>query len=341
MLTSTQDALKLFWRTNKAMTLFFLSNFIFLGIGIAGMALDSREVLGFNTWSKDVKFSISLLFYTATMLWMFSYIKIRPRLKSFVLTASALILFVEMLMIAMQGARAVPMHFNVSTPFDAMLWYAMGTSIMIFYVINIVGFILFLRSPMTDRTMAWAMKLGMLIMLVGFGVAFLMTGPTPEQLAQMEKGIAPALIGAHTVGAPDGGSGLLLLGWSTRYGDLRIAHFVGLHGPQVLALFGFALLLVARRSNHRLSETHRLWMLVGTFVAYLGIVLLVTWQALRMEPLTAPSALTLLSFGIIATAFIGYNAFILRHAFRAPHGQITNLSYERNQNPNSFTPQDA
>lgn len=330
MLTLIQDALKLFWRTNRAMTLFFLSNFVFLAIGIAGMIFDTREVLGFSTWAKDVKFAISILFYSATMLWMFSFIHIRPRLKSFVLTASAIILFAEMVMIVLQGARGVPMHFNVSTPFDATLWSIMGTSISIFYLVNIIGFVLFLRSPLTDRTMAWAMKLGMLIMLVGFGVGYLMTSPTPDQLAQMENGSAPTMIGAHTVGAPDGGEGLPLLGWSTRYGDLRIAHFVGIHGPQVLALFGFALLLWARRSNNRLSETHRLWLLVGAFVAYLGIVLLVTWQALRMEPLIAPSMLTLFTFTSIVTMFGGYTALILWHAYRV--GQTTDLSYEGSRN---------
>lgn len=49
MLTLTQDALKLFWRTNKAMTLFMLASFIFLGISAVGMMFDAREVLGVNT----------------------------------------------------------------------------------------------------------------------------------------------------------------------------------------------------------------------------------------------------------------------------------------------------
>lgn len=316
MLTLTNDVLKLFWRTNRAMTLFFLSTFLFLALGAAGTIFDSREVLGAPTWAKSVKFSVSLMIYAATMLWMFSYVKLLPRLKSFALTACAIILFGEMLLIVWQGARAVPMHFNVSTPLDATLWSIMGSSITVFYIISIIGFVLFLRQPVRDRTLAWSMKLGMAIMLVGFGVAFLMTGPQPDQLERMEGGLAPLRIGAHTVGAPDGGPGLPLLGWSTLYGDLRIAHFVGIHGPQGLALFGFALILLARRPNNRLTETHRLLLVVGMFVAYLGFVLIVTWQALRMQPFTSPDGLTLAVVACLALAFFGYNGLVIWHASR-------------------------
>lgn len=325
MLTLAKNTLQLFWRTNKAMTLFFFATFFFLAIGVTGMLLDPRQVLNAPTWAKDVKFSISLALYTPTMLWMFSYINLRPRLKSFLLTASAAILFLEMVMIVLQGARAVPMHFNVSTPFDAALWSAMSVSIMVFYVISIIGFILFLRQPIPNRTLAWSMKLGMAIMLVGFGVAFLMTGPQPDQLVQMRHGVAPAMIGAHTVGAPDGGPGLPLLGWSTRYGDLRIAHFIGIHGPQALAMFGFSLILFSRRRNNRLTETHRLWMVVGAFVTYLGLVALVTWQALRMQPITAPDVQTLAAFASLVFAFLACNALIIAHAYRPINAGVSIL----------------
>jgi hypothetical protein len=92
------------------------------------MIVDPRIVLGAPTWAKSTKFGISFGLYGATLLWMLPMVTRRLRLVQFVAHASGAILILEIVLLATQAARGVPMHFNVSTPFNAALWQIMGLS---------------------------------------------------------------------------------------------------------------------------------------------------------------------------------------------------------------------
>lgn len=92
----------------------------------------------------------------------------------------------------------------------------------------------------------------------------------------------------------NGGPGLPFLGWSTTHGDLRIGHFVGIHGAQVLPLFG---LWLSRRRRWPLWS--RLTFVWTAALFYLGLVALVTWQALRGQSAVAPDALQLGALGLL------------------------------------------
>jgi hypothetical protein len=113
--------------------------------------------------------------------------------------------------------------------------------------------------------------------------------PAQERAADAAGTEAP-IQGAHSVGVEDGGPGLPVTGWSTTGGDLRVPHFVGLHGLQALPLSGYLLVLFAPdwiRTRHRVA-------LVWTAgLSYLGLVGVLTWQALRGQPVSSPDARTL------------------------------------------------
>ncbi|KPL81598.1 hypothetical protein SE18_22165 [Herpetosiphon geysericola] len=290
------------------MTIFFILSCFFVVLALAGVIVDPREVLGQPVWMKSLKFAISFVFYAPTVLWMFSYVKIRPRLMRFVLDACAAVLTIEIGLLVIQAVRGQPVHFNVATPIDTAIWSIMGTTIMIFYLINIVGFVVFLRQkPVADRAFMLSLKLGMGLMLIGFGLGFLMTNPTPDQLDVLKAGGTLAAMGAHTVGAADGGPGIALMGWSSDHGDLRIAHFIGIHGAQVLALVGW-LLYTAKQ---RFSDKQRLALVWGAAVGYLGLVASVTVQALRGQALFQPDAITLGSWLGLAVVSILFASVVM------------------------------
>ncbi|MBC8076090.1 MAG: hypothetical protein H7Y32_08455 [Chloroflexales bacterium] len=293
------DLLKRSWAFNPTMTIFTVMSALFLAVGVVGMIVDPRIVLGMPNWAKSTKFGISLLLYGATLLWLLPMITARPRLVQFVAHATGAILIFEIVLLVFQATRGVPMHFNVSTPLDATLWQAMSISIMAFWLVTALALGLLLFQKLPNRVLAWSVRLGLLLTLVGFTEGFLMPPPNATQRAALAAGQQLDLLGAHTVGAADGGPGLPLLGWSTNHGDLRIGHFIGIHGIQAIALLG-ALLL--RRRPRWLNERHTLALVSIGAAAYGGLIALVTWQALRDQPLLAPDALTLGALGaLIAT----------------------------------------
>ena len=186
---------------------------------------------------------------------------------------------------------------------------AMGVMITLFWLINVVMAI-FLGLQKFDRP-EWglAIKLGLFLAVIGAGLGYLMTSPTAEQLATMEATGRPTqLIGAHSVGVPDGGQGLPFVGWSTEGGDLRIGHFIGLHGMQVLPLIGWFIV----KQNSRLSARRKNGLIWTAGLSYLGVIFVVTWQALRAEPLIYPSTLTLISWAIWLVATITASLWFLR-----------------------------
>jgi hypothetical protein len=123
-----------------------------------------------------------------------------------------------------------------------------------------------------------------------------MTRPTTAQLEAARAGERMTIAGAHTVGAPDGGPGLIGTGWSTEHGDIRVAHFVGLHAVQVLPLFA---VLLARR---RLSRSTRVHLVIVAAASYAALYVILLMQALRGVPLIAPDATTLAQLGAWAVA---------------------------------------
>ncbi|MFC4149508.1 hypothetical protein ACFO0M_24945 [Micromonospora mangrovi] len=263
-------------------------------VAAVGVLIDPRIVTGAPIWLKPFKFSVSFVLYGITLAWMLSLLPGRSRVAEWAGTVIVATSLIEMVVIVGQVVRGTTSHYNETTPLNAALWQAMGASIAVLFVAHgIIGIVLLTRPP-ADRVAAYAVGLGLGLSLLGMLVAVPMV--LPGQAPGVE-GIA----GAHSVGVPDGGPGLPLLGWSTTGGDLRIGHFVGLHALQALPIMA---ILLRRFFGTRLDERTQVRLLVVAGGAYGVLTLLLTWQALRGQPLLRPDAVTLAAAAalVVATA---------------------------------------
>lgn len=188
-----------------------------------GLIVDDRTLMGVNVWLKPLKFALSTIIFISTTGFLMSIYPYSKRKKSIIDKTVAWSLFFELAIIAGQAARGVRSHYNVDTPLDGILFMLMG----IFVGINVLIIVLFIFDTIrlkltTAKSIQWAILLGWCVVFFGSWVG-------GQMIAQI----------GHNVGVADGGAGLPLVNWSTIGGDLRIAHFFGLHGIQLIPLFAF------------------------------------------------------------------------------------------------------
>jgi hypothetical protein len=285
--SALKHTLKTLWHTDSRLTSVGLFMIALLGVTGIGLLVDLREITGAPAWLKPAKFAASIAIYTLTLAWVFTYLPEWVRMRRVISWITTIVMFLEVAIIDVQAWRGTTSHFNVGTVFDAVLFSIMGLAIIVQTLSTIAVAVALWRQNFTDPAIGWALRLGMTITIVGALTGSLMTRPTSAQLESARAGHRMTVSGAHTVGATDGGSGLPGTGWSTEHGDLRIAHFVGLHALQVLPLFA---LVFARRVRNEVNQVRVVWTLSASYAALFGLLL---WQAFRGQSIVAPDSLTL------------------------------------------------
>jgi len=284
---------ELLWRESPALTTttaLMLADFL---VTLAGLAIDPRIITGMPAWLKPAKFAISFAIFCASIAWLFRYLADFPKTKRWLGPALAAILILEAGIIDIQAARGVTSHFNVTTSGNAILYTIMGVSIGQLWLVSVWILVALFRQPFKDPAWGWALRLGMLVSVLGTTSGGLMTVPTSEQRAAMARHERVTVSGAHTVGAPDGGPGLPGTGWSKQHGDLRIPHFIGMHALQIIPF----LFWLSRKRTTRF--------VFSISASYLALYAILFWQALRGESIAQPSAATLTVLGVWLAAAIG------------------------------------
>jgi hypothetical protein len=241
---------------NKSLFWFGVFNIAVGVICLILMQVDDKQVLNVSRWLKPMKFYFSVGLMILTMGWLLYYLNDakKIRLYTWLLIVS---MFFENGLIILQAIRNTTSHYNTNSLFDVMIFNFMGIFILLFTITAVLICIAFFSQKQFSIPDAyvWGIRLGILFFI----------------LFSLEGGLMLSMM-KHTVGDPDGGPGLSLTNWSTQYGDLRIAHFLGIHSLQILPMLGY---YIAKSKKQ----------IITLSAIYFVIVIAVLIQALAGKPL--------------------------------------------------------
>ena len=274
------------------------------------------EITGVNGWVKPLKFALSSAVYAGSIAWIATLLPVTSRWYKLAGWIIAVSLLIETSLITVQVARGTMSHYNISTPLDTAIYSIMATFISMLATANIICLCVVLFQKTLSPVIRIACSWGLAIAVVGMVAGVLMTSVnvSPSQLHTMQVDKkAPTSYGAHSVGVDDGGPGLPFVGWSTVGGDLRVGHFVGLHGLQVLPVF--ALLLISGRLFRRNTPAQHQQLVQLMGIAYTAGTSLLIWQAWRGQSVLSPDMLSIsCATGIGAVVLVGAWSILRRGA---------------------------
>ncbi|GAB4399210.1 MAG: hypothetical protein OHK0053_19030 [Microscillaceae bacterium] len=258
--------LLLYWASYKFLLVVVGFHLVLFLVCLVLIPFDKTQILGISRWIKPAKFALSIVVYLMTMAYLLSFFPASHwgRAQNYAFWFALLMLLV-IICITIQALRGQPSHFNITSGFNIFIFNVMGLAILIntlmLVLLTIDFFVLPLEMP-TD--LRWAVRLGLGLMLLGSAEAGLML-----RLQQ------------HAVGVMDGGAGLPFLNWSTEGGDLRIAHFVGLHALQIL----ISLVWLNAWFQFFTTDFAKIAGVCMASLLILGLFVVTAWQALAGKPL--------------------------------------------------------
>lgn len=233
-------------------------------IVLAVMSLfDSFEILGINRWIKPMKFTISVAIYLWTVAVYLHFIEGRSQAKKVIGYGASLLLAAELVLVIVQSARGTTSHFNIEKAFDGVVFSIMGiliviNTLLIFYLL----YLYFRAEVRLPRAILWGMRFAIILFLVS---SF--------------EGAYMSVLLRHSVDVADGGPGLPFVNWSTQGGDLRAAHFIGMHALQVMPIAGYVF--------EKLRPQAAVMLTILSGISYFLVFTALFLQALAGRPLWA------------------------------------------------------
>lgn len=222
---------------------------------------NKEVVLGINSMIKPIKFALSIWIYAWTMALLLFYVNDQSKVKKYAWVAIIAMGF-EQFAIISQAFRGQLSHFNNSSIYGGILYALMGIFIVVLTVQTLRIAITFIRQKtyIIPAPLVLSIQIGLIFFVIFSFFGGYISG-----------------VNGHTVGANDGGEGLPLINWSTMFGDLRVAHFFGIHALQIIPIFGYWV----SEKYESATATKAIWVFSVIYLAYVCFTMI---QALMGMP---------------------------------------------------------
>ena len=187
------------------------------------LGLDDRTLRGVSVWLKPLKFMLSIGVLSLTTAWFIGHLPRQHRRGRWVTAVAAMVIGAgafELAYITVQAARGLGSHYNVSDTFHAVMYQLMGLGAVVLTASQpLLAWLLAPSDARIPPVYRASVLAGLVLTFVlGGGVGALLSGLQPPAVA-----------------------GMPFFGWSPSSGDLRPAHFLGLHSEHLLPAAGLVL----------------------------------------------------------------------------------------------------
>ncbi len=194
-----------------------------------GLLIDTRMFNGINAWIKPLKFQSSGVIFLLTLALFWPYLDATDRKRKSVRFAAVFvsaILVLEIAYITYRGSQAAASHYDNASGAGMVLYALMGLAILSSTIVSgwVGWLILRARDAVVSPDLRFAIAIG------------LIAGVTLGSITGVYMSQQPG----HWVGGVRSDiNGSFFFGWSRTGGDLRVAHFIGLHAMQGIPLIGW------------------------------------------------------------------------------------------------------
>ncbi len=219
------------------------------------LMFDERLLRGQNVWIKPLKFTLSVAVMALTTAWFAGHVAPERRAGRAMDWIVWLLIGAgsfELVYIALQAGLGEHSHYNVSDAFHRLMFLLMGVGATLLTATQPMLAWLLYRHPAPGQPalhplFRQAMLLGLVLTFVlGVGAGSLLSARMPPLAAPL----------------------MPVFGWSLAGGDLRPAHFIGIHAEQFLPLFAYAMV------TFKLPQPSRVfWAFAAAYVALFLVLL--------------------------------------------------------------------